>query len=235
VEGLQPGGTSKLVEQARGFYLLRLEDRLSKEKLEEVTRLWLARPLAARAAADAATQEFAKALIASLSAAEPGKGMQESLNALVVNALTLSPVYSAAKQAGAARQGELLAAARDSRDRPQVDVSPSFTRSGVAAPVYNAVQGAATKQLAFALPAVGDVYAEPIATRDGLAVLQLKDREPAKREDFEKEKTEFMRELKQKAEVEALSAHVSRLRQAREKEITINPRFLDDKSPADDS
>jgi hypothetical protein len=66
-------------------------------------------------------------------------------------------------------------------------------------------------------------------------VLQLKDREPAKREDFDKEKTEFMREMKQKAEVEALTAHVNRLRSAREKEITVNPRFLEDKSAADDS
>jgi len=238
LEGLQPGGTSKLVQQSRGYYLLRLEDRPGKEKLEEITRLWVARPLAARAAADGATAEFAKSLIGSLGSpggSSPGKGMQESVDALLINALTLSPVFEQAKRAGAVRQGEFLAAARDSRDRPQVDVSPSFTRSGVTTPVYNAVQSAASKQLAFALPAVGDVYSEPIATRDGLAVLQLKDREPAKREDFEKEKTEFMREMKQKAEVEALTAHVNRLRTAREKEITVNPRFLEDKSAADDS
>jgi len=234
LEGLQPGGTSKLVQQARGYYLLRLEDRPGKDKLDELTRLWVARPLATHDAAEGSTQEFAKALISSLGS--PSKpGMQESVDALLIKALTLSPVFEQAKRAGAARQGDFLAAARDSRDRPQVDVSPSFTRSGATTPVYNAVQAAATKQLAFALPGVGDVYSEPIATRDGLAVLQLKDREPAKREDFDKEKTEFMRELKQKAEVEALTAHIQRLRSAREKDITVNQRFLDDKSAADDS
>jgi len=67
-------------------------------------------------------------------------------------------------------------------------------------------------------------------------VMQLKDREPAKREDFDKEKSEFMRELKERAEVEALTAYVARLRQAHESEITINPRFLEDKAlDADDS
>jgi hypothetical protein len=162
--------------------------------------------------------------------------MQESVDALTNNALALTPLAAEAKQAGgAARLNELLAAARESREKPQVDVSPSFTRSGVATPVYNALQAAAAKQVAFSLPAVGDVYPEPIATRDGLAVLQLKDREPAKREDFDKEKTEFMRELKQKAEAEALTSYVSRLRQSREKEINVNARFLDDKSTADDS
>jgi parvulin-like peptidyl-prolyl isomerase len=233
LEGLQPGATSQLVEQARGFYLLRLEDRVSKEKLEAVTRLWAARPLAARAAADGLTQEFAKAVI---STSGPGKSLQESVDALSSNALSISPVSSEAKRiGGAARLSELLAAARESRDRPQVDVSPSFTRSGAATPVYNALQSAAAKQLAFSLQTVDQVYAEPIVTRDGLAVLQLKEREPVKREDFDKEKAEFMRELKQKAEAEALTAHVSRLRQAREKEIVVNTRFLEDKSDADDS
>jgi hypothetical protein len=45
-----------------------------------------------------------------------------------------------------------------------------------------------------------------------------------------------MRELKERAEVEALTAYVARLRQAHESEITINPRFLEDKAlGADDS
>jgi hypothetical protein len=44
-----------------------------------------------------------------------------------------------------------------------------------------------------------------------------------------------MRELKQRAEAEALTAYVSRLRQSREKDIQINARFLEDKSTADDS
>ncbi|HKO92930.1 MAG TPA: peptidylprolyl isomerase, partial [Polyangiaceae bacterium] len=234
VEGLAPGATSKLVQQARGYYLLRLEDRPAADKLSEVARLWTARPLAVRAAADGLTREFAKALIGSLG---PGKSMQDTLDSLTDNALATSPVVAVAKRSGgAARAGELSAAARESRHRPQVDVSPSFSRSGGATPVYNAVEGRTAKQIAFALPAVDAVYAEPIATRDGLAVMQLKDREPAKREDFDKEKSEYMRELKARAEVEALTAYLDRLRRAREAEITVNPRFLEDKAGiADDS
>jgi peptidyl-prolyl cis-trans isomerase D len=232
LDGLAPGGTSKLVQQARGFYLLRLEQRVPKEKLEELTRLWVARPLAARAAADVLTQEFAKGLIASVRA---GKAMQDSVDAMSQSVLAQSPLAAEAKKAGGGLAAELLAAARESRDRPQIEVSPSFTRGGMATPVFNATQGASTKQIAFSLAALGDVYAEPIPTRDGLAVLQLKDREPAKREDFEKEKSDFMREMKQRAQAEALSAHVARLRQAREKDINVNRRFLDDKTTADDS
>jgi peptidyl-prolyl cis-trans isomerase D len=232
LEGVAPGGNSKLVQQARGYYLLRLEQRVPKEKLEEVTRLWVARPLAARAAADGLTQEFAKGLIASVSS---GKVMQETVDAMSQSALAQSPLEAQAKKAGGGVVAEWLAAARESRERPQVDVSPSFTRGGIATPVFNATQGASTKQIAFSLAALGDVYGEPIPTRDGLAVLQLKDREPAKHDEFEKEKSDFMRELKQRAEADALGAHVTRLRQAREKDIVVNHRFLDDKTPADDS
>jgi peptidyl-prolyl cis-trans isomerase D len=232
LDGVAPGSTSKLVQQSRGYYLLRLEQRVPKEKLEEVTRLWVARPLATRAGAEISAQEFAKGLIASVRA---GKPMQDSVDAMTQTALAQSPLAAEAKKAGAGLGAEFLAAARESRERPQVDVSPSFTRGGVATPVFNAAQGANAKQIAFSLPAVGDVYAEPIPTRDGLAVLQLKDREPAKREDFEKEKSDVMREMKARAEAEALSAHVARLREARAKEISVNQRFLDDKTTADDS
>jgi len=233
-EGLPPGATSKLVPQARGYYLLRLEDRPAADKLAELARLWTARPLAVRAAADALTLEFAKALIASLA---PGKSMQDTLDSLTDNALAKSPLLAVAKRSGgAARASELEAAARESRHRPQVDVSPSFSRAGGATPVYNAVESRSAKQIAFALPAVDAVYAEPVVTRDGLAVMQLKDREPAKREDFDKEKSEFMRELKERAEVEALTGYLARLRQARDAEISVNPRFLEDKvGNADDS
>lgn len=234
VEGLPPGATSKLVQQARGYYLLRLEDRPAADKVAELARLWTARPLAVRAAADGLTREFAKALISALA---PGKSMQETLDALTDNALSISPLVAVAKRSGgAARLSELLAAAHESRHRPQVDVSPSFSRAGGATPVYNAVESRSVKQIAFALPAVDAVYAEPVVTRDGLAVMQLKDREPAKREDFDKEKSEFIRELKERAQVEALTAYVARLRQAHDSEITINPRFLEDKAlDADDS
>jgi hypothetical protein len=161
--------------------------------------------------------------------------MQEVVDVMTNNALESSPLNAEARRIGTTRLSELANAARESRDRPQVDVSSSFTRTGVATPVYNALQGPATKQLAFSLAAAGDVYPEPIATRDGLAVMQLKEREPAKREDFDKEKAEFIRELKQRAEAEVLTSYISRLRQSREKEIQVNARFLEEKATADDS
>jgi peptidyl-prolyl cis-trans isomerase D len=226
-EGLQPGAVSKLIELPRGFHLLRVEQRLQKDDIATVGRLWVARPLATASAAKALTRQFADALKTSMAS---GKTMQEAVDALVSGALSASPLIAA----GHVKPSELESAALASRERPQVEVSSSFARGGMSNPVPNAVAGAAAQQLAFTLKEIGEVYPEPIETHTGLAVLQLKDKEPARREDFDKEKAEIMRELSERAEADALTAFVNRLRKAREHEISINERFLEPKSTAAD-
>jgi parvulin-like peptidyl-prolyl isomerase len=230
VEGLAPGAVSKLLEVPRGFQLFRLEQRLTKDDAASVGRLSVARPLAVRAAADALTLEFAEALKAGIAG---GKSMQEALDALLADALKKAPASASQVRRGA-QPSELEAAALESRDRPQIEVSSSFSRVGMANPIPNASAGSAVKQLAFTLQAAGDVYPEPIPTRDGLAVLQLKEKQPAKREEFDKEKGEFLRELKDRAEADALLALVTRLRKEHASEISINERFLDAKDKAGD-
>lgn len=220
VEGLAPGLLTALVPSSRGLYLLRLEQLVPKAETGNVGRLAIARPLAVLEAAKAQTRGFAAALKAR---AQGGLSLQDAVEQLTRETLKASPLTS---QVGA-KAAELEAAALESRERPQVDVSPSFSRGGVSSPVPNAVAGAAAKQLAFTIAAVGDIYPEPIETYDGLAVLQLKDKEPAKREDFDKNKAEYVSEFKARAESEALTAFVARLRKARDGEIQINERFLD--------
>lgn len=227
VEGLAPGALSPLVTTSRGIYLLRLDQRVSKEEAGNVGRFFVALPLAVTEAANGLTRQFADNLKARIAA---GASMQDAVEALEREALKASPLFARA----GARAAELEAAALESRERPQVDVSPSFSRGGVTSPVPNALSTAAAKQLAFTLKAAGDVYPDPLETHNGLAVLQLKETEPAKREDFDKNKAEYMREFKARAESDALTAFVSRLRKAKESEIQINERFLDPKNDATD-
>jgi peptidyl-prolyl cis-trans isomerase D len=228
IKGVSPGSLTKLVQVPRGFYLLRVEQRVAKDELVSMNRLWAARPLAVRAEADRLTREFAEAL---KTATLGGASMQDALDALTTNALE-----GIAVAGQGAKPSELETAALESRERPQIDVSPSFSRGGVANPIPNAKADSAAKQLAFTLKAVGDVYPEPIETDTGLAVLQLKELEPAKREDFEKEKVEFMRELKARAGFDALAAFIARLRKAHAGEIVVNERYLEEKDrAADDS
>jgi peptidyl-prolyl cis-trans isomerase D len=227
VESLSPGELSALVANARGLTLLRLEQRVPKERTGDVGRLSIARPLAVLEAASAQTLEFAKALTARVNG---GQSMQDAVDQLARETLQKSPVASLA----GARAAELSAAALEARERPQVDVSPSFSRGGVTSPVPNAVSPSGAKQLAFSLKNIGDVYPEPIETYDGVAVLQLKDTQPPRREDFEKNKAEYSNEFKSRAQSEALTAYIARLRKDHESEIRINERFLEVKAGSGD-
>jgi peptidyl-prolyl cis-trans isomerase D len=229
-EALAPGALSSLVTTSEGLYLLRLEQRLPKAEAGTVGRLAIARPLAVLEAAGSQTRQFADTLKARVAG---GASMQDAVEQLTREALKSGPV----NQLAGAKAAELEAAALESRERPQVDVSSSFSRGGITSPVPNALGGAAAaKQLAFSLKNVGDVYADPIETYDGLALIQLKDKEPAKREEFEKNKAEYVAAFKGRAQAEALTTFVSRLRQARASEIQINERFLEARAEtADDS
>jgi peptidyl-prolyl cis-trans isomerase D len=228
VAGLQPGQLSQLITTSRGLHLLRLEQRVPKEETGNVGRLSLARPLAVLEQASSLTKQFAEALKTRVVG---GQSMQDAVDELTREALKKSPVTALP----GASASEIETAALDSRERPQIDVSPSFARGGVTSPVANAVAGAAAaKQLAFTLANVGDVYPEPIETYDGLAVLQLKDKEAPKREDFDKNKAEYVSEYKARAESEALTALVTRLRKAQESKIVVNERFLEVKPGAGD-
>lgn len=229
VKDLAPGGVSKLIELPRGFHVLRLEGRLAQEDIAKVSRLWVARPLAIADHATGLARDFAEQLRLAVTG---GKTMQDAVEAQIGEALARGGAALGA--ASSADKSELETAARESRDRPQVDVSSSFTRLGAANPIPSATAGAAVKHIAFSLPNVGDVHPELIPTADGFAVMQLKDKEPAKREDFDKEKHDFMAELEQQAQSDALSALVSRLRKEREGEISINQRYLEEKGDAED-
>jgi hypothetical protein len=81
---------------------------------------------------------------------------------------------------------------------------------------------------------VGDVFAEPIPTRDGLAVLQLKELEPATRAQFDEEKADFIRDFRQQVQLDALVTYVEGLRTAANDEIELNARYLEDTEKASD-
>ena len=91
--------------------------------------------------------------------------------------------------------------------------------------------------VSFSLSAPDELYPEPLTTRQGMAVLQLKEKTLASREDFDKDKAEILRQLRVTMQGDALARYVQTLREKAKDAIILNPRFIDSATevPADES
>lgn len=219
IASLAVGQVSEPLQVPGGVYLVKLEGRLEGDAAAEAQKRADARPLAARALADARLRRFAEALIA---AAQGGQSLQDAVDALTRAAL------AEAKNPPELRK-EIEEQALDSRERPRVSVSAGFSRADTINPAPGVVGDVAVKPLAFTLEPEA-VHPEPLKTREGLAVLQLKEKTVAAREEFEKDKLEIIRELRASAQADALARFVQRLREENKDAIILNPRFLDSAS-----
>jgi peptidyl-prolyl cis-trans isomerase D len=223
IAALKTGEVSEPLVLPHGVYLIKVEAQLDATAAKTADQRAQARPLAARALADARVARFATELIAAI---KGGQSMADAVTAL-----------SAAALAEAKATPELSTTALDAHDRPRVDISPGFSRVDGVNPIPNLSGSVAAKQLAFTLNAPDELYPEPLATRQGMAVLQLKEKTLASREEFDKDKAEIMSRLRETMQGDALARYVQTLREKAKDAIILNPRFLDSATepPADES
>ncbi len=214
VESLEVGGVSEVLDAPGGLRVLRVERKLGADELQSAGRRIEARPLASRASAEQGMKDAAADIIARLN---EGVAMQDVLDAWTKKALSKSATAS---------HPRLLRAAEQSRRRPRVEISASFSRVDPIDPIPDADFGVEPKRLAFALTEVDQVHPEPIGTREGVAILQLKDRTTVTREAFETEKREFMAQVRARAQMDALAREVERLKQQAAGKIDINSAFV---------
>jgi peptidyl-prolyl cis-trans isomerase D len=105
--------------------------------------------------------------------------------------------------------------------RPQLLTTSAFNRGGEPIP---AISGEATESIIkFAFGGKpNDVAPDAVHTDDGYIVVQLKDRKPATKEEFDKERDTYSLMLLQAKQAEALTYYVRRLREASKTEIKID-------------
>ena len=82
--------------------------------------------------------------------------------------------------------------------------------------------------LAFNLPKPDAVHDKPIGTRSGFLVVQLKEKELARREDFDKDRAELLRKLRSAKEQEAEARYVAELRRAAQGKIKVDERLAEE-------
>ena len=206
---LKHGKVSPVVESVRGFHLLQYQGPLLANQAETSARQYVARKLATDAKAKELAEKFAKELIA---AAKNADSLKTATDELVKTYLGRGPLA-----------GKDVSPGEGDDNRPKVEISSAFNI--LQNPIRNAVQGDVAS-LAFNLKP-DEVYAKPIDTHDGAFVMQLKNKEPAKREEFDKDKVKLIRQLSQVKASEILETYVNALRKEAADELTFDKALVD--------
>ena len=86
---------------------------------------------------------------------------------------------------------QVLTLALESKEAPQMEVSRTFALSGT--PLFGVKGDVDVAQQVFALAKADDYLAAPVEMYTGFAVVQLKEKTQATREEFDKDKAELLR------------------------------------------
>lgn len=225
IANLSPGTTTKVLESKRGFHVLRYRGKLT-ESPETYGRRLLTKERAVSDQADEKLKEFGDAL---LSAAKSGAKLDDTTKAMV-------PEYAGdwAKPRKPTKKDvaeEEPVALRDTR-RPKVEISAPF--SAEENPILEAMPPVSPATIAFSLSKPDEVHPELIPLVGGFAVLQLKEKELATRDEFEKDKGDIMRQLLVSKQADAVARYVTDLRERMKKDIEVNTALVEDSSKAND-
>jgi peptidyl-prolyl cis-trans isomerase D len=211
---LERGALSDVVELPRAFVVLRLDGKLDKAVAEREGRLQVTRLLYLKFAQDQAMHAYASDLAAKVKA---GAKLEDVAKAKTdeIARRTFKP-KPGAKDPGS--PPGLLAP-----DKPKFEVSPPFNASGNPLPDVEALEPLASR--AFALEKPDSIDEKPIKTATGLVVIQLKEKTPASREEFEKDKWTILAELRSAKARDALVRYVADLKRAAGDKLKVNAEF----------
>jgi len=212
---LAPGALSEVLETPRGLVVLRLDGKLAAASVEREGRHQVARALYLASSADQSMHAFASELIKQTRA---GAKLEEVTRALSDE---LARRGAAAGAKAPATPPGLL-----SPERPRFEVSAPFTVSGNPLPDVETNESLAGR--AFALTTPDTVDERPVDTATGLVVLQLKEKTPASRADFDKEKPTLLAVMAQGKANEALARYVADLRRVAGPKLKVDAHFAEE-------
>lgn len=241
---LEEGKVSEVVETADSLRLLKVEKIAKEAEAEKIGRLEAARDLYMKHESERLAAEGAKQVLA---AARSGKTLDEAVKAYLDG---LTPPAKDDK-ADAKKKGDKAAAKKDDKagekkdeepaaekkdegpaevtianhpNRPVVESTLAFNITGD--PISDVRPGQEVARTAFELEKPGDVPNDIVPLRNGYAVVQLKEKAPASKEQWDKDREDYIRLMRQQKEHDALISYVRRLRTTLANEIKITPSFL---------
>lgn len=218
LSNLKPSDVSSIVTTAAGEYLLKFHGKLKKDEIESVGRRAVARRLAVRERADELAKSFATQLIG---AAKSGRKLDQATRELSEEFLA-----KGVGEEGSALSPSARASALADDVRPKLEVSAPF--SSMNNPIPDALPSETPALKAFALDKADAVYGTPIVTEQGFAVMQLKEKELAKPEQFQREREQIVHNMQSAKASDALIRYMAALRKAAAGQTALDARLLDE-------
>lgn len=228
VESVKPGElVPNLVETTFGYHVIK-RDEATKEDIakayKETKSLDLSKKVAQQITADVKAgksgEDAVKAAIAQYGTLKPAAPKPAASTATKTDGGADGGAAAAADAAPAAPPAPEYTAETDP-ERPQWNQSGAFNRGGDPIPAISGEASQAVTNFAFGAK-TGDVLAEPVRTDDGFLVVALKEQKPATKEEFEKERDQYMQQLLFAKKVEALGNYTRRIREAAKADIKID-------------
>lgn len=215
VEGLKPGELDqKLVQTSFGFHIIKRDPATREDILKgyKATK----------------SDDLAKAMAKDIrEAIKEGKTAEDAIAA----ASTKYGKYLPKPEKPAANTNDAGAEAPETftpdkdPQRPQLLTSSAFNRGGDPIPAISSEATEAIVKFAFEATA-NDVAPEPIHTDDGYIVVQVKERKPATKDEFDKERDTYVLQLLGAKQNEGLAHYVRRLREGSKQEIKVDEKNL---------
>jgi peptidyl-prolyl cis-trans isomerase D len=115
-------------------------------------------------------------------------------------------------------------------DRPSTETSSSFNKTGDAFPSLSPQASQKVNQFAFTAKE-NDITAEPMESDEAFVVLRVKQQKPATKEEFDKDRPQYMASLLALKQAEALATYTKRLLDASRADIKIDDSILHPKTP----
>ena len=248
-DALKPGeSTPGAVESQFGYHYIERDDPAKAAEVEAALKKSLARELAMKSKATDVGQAIATRIDAAMRTA--GKSAEDAIKDATapyvklqkIDILKVMPAPPEATDGGPEAAAPVDAStgpqktaapvlasktfdASSDGDRPTVQTSSAFNRGGET--VSGLSPEGASKVMAFAFSAKeGDVLDTPGRTAEGWAVVALKQRKSATREEFEKDRTTFEDELLRMKRDEALSLYVKRLREQAKDDVKVDEAYV---------
>jgi len=217
-----PGDVSSVIESPYGFHIIKLDGMLSDDaaKAEAEGRNFIVADMYKAIEGETLVADFAK----KVRTAAAGAPLEQALDSVLKEFDEKYPQDAKADKKTDKKAESASADKPVDPSRPKVEVSEAFTAER--SPIVDVAPGQNVAAMAFALAKAGDVPADLVKLTDGYAIIQLKDRKPATREEFDKNRDAYISHMLEAKQDDLLVEYIARLRDQYRSATRIEERWL---------